>query len=225
MSDVLECASCNSENPRNNKFCGSCGAKLPLLCSSCGAEISAGSKFCGQCGTATETTDAPVATTAVELAKSETTSAVDHEAERRQLTVMFCDLADSTALSEKLDPEDLRDVISNYQNTCTGLIKKYDGYIARFMGDGILIYFGYPVASEDAAERAVRSGLEIITAIQEIEPAENFELQVRLGIATGLVVAGDIIGEGAAEEHAVRHDAKFSGAAAINRRTRHAGNQ
>ena len=114
---------------------------------------------------------------------------------------MFCDLADSTALSVKLGPEDLREVISTYQNTCTALIKKYDGYITRFMGDGILIYFGYPIASEDATERAVHSGLEIITVIQEIEPAENFELQVRLGIATGFVVSGDITGEGAAEEY------------------------
>jgi class 3 adenylate cyclase/tetratricopeptide (TPR) repeat protein len=201
MSDVLECASCNSENLRSNKFCGSCGAKLPLICTSCSSEIPAGNKFCGHCGTATDTDNEPDISPPAPPSPSE--DIAETEAERRQLTVMFCDLADSTALSEKLDPEDLRDVISTYQNTCTGLIKKYDGYIARFMGDGILIYFGYPVASEDTAERAVRSGLEIIAAIQEIEPAEKFELRVRLGIATGLVVAGDIIGEGAAEEHAV----------------------
>ena len=201
MSDVLKCVSCDTENPRDNKFCGSCGAKLPLVCASCGTEIPSGNKFCGQCGTAIDADNESGASPTVAPPESE--DIAEAEAERRQLTVMFCDLADSTALSEKLDPEDLREVISNYQNTCTGLIKKYDGYIARFMGDGILIYFGYPIASEDAAERAVRSGLEIITAIQEIEPAENYKLQVRLGIATGLVVAGDIIGEGAAEEHAV----------------------
>jgi class 3 adenylate cyclase/tetratricopeptide (TPR) repeat protein len=201
MSEVIECPSCQSENPQGNKFCGECGEKLPLACHSCGQVIPLNNKFCGNCGTPTEPSGTPK-NVEPEM-PAETPQATETEAERRQLTVMFCDLANSTALSEKLDPEDLRDVITTYQNACTEKIKKYNGYIARFMGDGILIYFGYPIASEDAAESAVHSGLEIISAIQEIKPFQDFKLEVRLGVATGLVVAGDIIGEGAAEEHAV----------------------
>ncbi|MBT3991633.1 MAG: AAA family ATPase [Rhodospirillaceae bacterium] len=213
MAEVLECASCKSENPQGNKFCGNCGEKLPLGCSSCGHPLPSGSKFCGQCGTPAEqssaaTTDAEKTNEPALPADTRSVSqSGEQEAERRQLTVMFCDLANSTALSEKLDPEDLREVITIYQNACTEQIKRYDGYIARFMGDGILIYFGYPIASEDAAERAVHAGLEIINAIKKIKLDQSidqdFDLEVRLGIATGLVVAGDIIGEGAAEEHAV----------------------
>ncbi len=125
------------------------------------------------------------------------------EAERRQLTVMFCDLVGSTRLSETLDPEDLRDVIRAYQDACSGVIRQFDGFIARYMGDGLLIYFGYPQAHEDDAERAVRTGLGIVEAVRGLTPHPGLSLSVRVGIATGLVVAGDIIGEGAAEERAV----------------------
>ena len=128
------------------------------------------------------------------------------EAERRQLTVMFCDLVGSTALSERLDPEDLRDVISAFQEACAGAITVYEGFIARYMGDGLLVYFGYPQAHEDDAERAIRAGLRIVEAIRELLPLNDLIPQVRIGIATGLVVAGDIIGEGVSEEEAVLGD-------------------
>jgi class 3 adenylate cyclase len=91
--------------------------------------------------------------------------------ERRQLTVLFCDLVGSTALSEQLDPEDLREVVRAYQETCTGVIQRYDGHIAQYLGDGLLVYFGYPVAHEDEAQRAVRTGLEIISAISQVVPS------------------------------------------------------
>ncbi|MDP6842862.1 MAG: adenylate/guanylate cyclase domain-containing protein, partial [Rhodospirillales bacterium] len=130
-------------------------------------------------------------------------AAPKQEAERRHLTVMFCDLAGSTALSEQLDPEDLKDVIGVFQELCAREIKTYGGYIARYMGDGILVYFGYPTAHEDDPERSVRAGLNIVTGVTGLEPRPGLELQVRVGIATGSVVAGDIIGEGASEEHAV----------------------
>src|SRR5713101_2983257 len=117
------------------------------------------------------------------------------EAERRQLTVMFCDLVGSTALSERLDPEELREVVRAYQETCTGVIRQYDGHIAQHLGDGLLVYFGYPAAHEDDAQRAVRAGLEIIGALREA-PLLNTQLQhpvqVRIGIHTGLVVVGEI---------------------------------
>lgn len=125
------------------------------------------------------------------------------EAERRQLTVMFCDLVGSTALSTQLDVEDLREVISGYQDVCRAVVEQYDGYIARYMGDGILIYFGYPQAHEDEGERAVRTGLDIIRSVRALKLRPDLDLQVRIGVATGVVIVGDIIGEGASEESAV----------------------
>lgn len=123
-------------------------------------------------------------------------------AERRQLTVMFCDLAESTALSVRFDPEDLREVIRRYQDCCTHIITRFDGYISRFMGDGLLVFFGYPRADEYDAENAVHAGLEIVDSVRRIELGPNIHLRARIGIATGEVVVGDLIGEGASEEEA-----------------------
>jgi class 3 adenylate cyclase/predicted ATPase len=129
------------------------------------------------------------------------------EAERRQLTVMFCDLVGSTALSSKLDPEDMREVISSFQAACRNAIELYGGFIARYMGDGMLNYFGYPQAHENDAERAVRAGLAIVDAMTELNAGigkrHDIALAVRVGVATGPVVVGDIVGDGAAEEAAV----------------------
>jgi class 3 adenylate cyclase/predicted ATPase len=123
-------------------------------------------------------------------------------AERRQLTVMFCDLVSSTALSARLDPEDLREVIAAYHRTVTDVVAGFDGFVAKYMGDGVLIYFGYPRAHEDDAERAVRAGLGLIEAINRLD-VKSVKLQARVGIATGLVVVGDLIGEGSAQEQSV----------------------
>jgi class 3 adenylate cyclase/tetratricopeptide (TPR) repeat protein len=145
-----------------------------------------------------------------------TTSA---DAERRQLTVMFCDLVGSTALSEDMDPEDYRDVIAAYQTAVTATVTEHEGYLARFMGDGLLVYFGYPNAQETDPERATRAGLAIVEAVGSLQFTPP--LEVRLGIATGPVVVGDIIGEGASEEVAVLGEtpnlaARLQGAAAPN---------
>lgn len=125
------------------------------------------------------------------------------DAERRQLTVMFCDLVGSTALAERHDPEDFREVIHDFQVACSNLIVRYDGTVAKYMGDGILAYFGYPHAHEDDAERAIRSALGMIEAVKSLSDRKGGALSVRIGIATGLVVVGDTIGEGAAQEQAV----------------------
>src|ERR1700736_2670615 len=129
------------------------------------------------------------------------------QAERRQLTVMFCDLVGSTALSTGMDPEDLRDVIASYQSRCRAAIRHYDGFVAKYMGDGILVYFGYPRAHEDEAERSVRAGLGIVDAMADLNAAvprpPGVELAVRIGIATGPVIVGDQIREGTASETAV----------------------
>jgi class 3 adenylate cyclase len=130
----------------------------------------------------------------------------DYAAERRQLTVMFCDLVGSTELSTRLDPEDMRDVIRAYQDACSSAVSRHRGFVAKFMGDGVLAYFGYPRAHEDDAERAVRAGLEIASAVAELSARAGEPLQARVGIATGLVVVGDLIGEGPAQEQAVVGD-------------------
>jgi class 3 adenylate cyclase len=122
-------------------------------------------------------------------------------AERRQVTVMFSDLVGSTALSARMDPEDLREVISAYQKCVSETIERFGGFVAKYMGDGVLIYFGYPQAHEDDAERAVRAGLELIETVGGLK--SSAPLQTRVGIATGLVVVGDLIGSGAAQEQAV----------------------
>jgi class 3 adenylate cyclase len=123
------------------------------------------------------------------------------EAERRQLAVMFCDLIGSTELSARLDPEDLREVIGAYHRCVAETVGGFDGFVAKYMGDGVLVYFGYPQAHEDDAERAVRSGLALIDGIGRLKSSEP--LRVRIGLATGLVVVGDLIGAGAAQEQAV----------------------
>ncbi len=114
--------------------------------------------------------------------------------ERRQLTVMFCDLVGSTALSEKLDPEELRSLLHAYRTVCGDVIARYDGFVARYVGDGILTYFGWPTAHEEDAERAVRAALEIVHTVKRASSAEN--LSVRIGIATGPVVVGETAGVG-----------------------------
>jgi class 3 adenylate cyclase len=144
-------------------------------------------------------------------------------AERRQLTVMFCDLVGSTALSARLDPEELREVIAAYHRCVAEVVRRFDGFVAKYMGDGVLIYFGYPRAHEDDAERAAHAGLDIVAAVGRLDtpaipgtPApvsstgqalggrpSGDQLEVRIGIATGLVVVGDLIGEGASQEQAV----------------------
>ena len=128
------------------------------------------------------------------------------QAERRQITVLFCDLVGSTELSTRLDPEDMSELLRTYRGCCTDTIARWDGYIARYMGDGVLVYFGWPRSHEDDAERAVRAGLELVAAVGRLDLGEGMPLAARVGIATGQVVAGDRIGEGDAQEHNVVGD-------------------
>jgi class 3 adenylate cyclase len=124
------------------------------------------------------------------------------DAERRQLTVMFCDLVGSTELSTRLDPEDLREVFAAYHRAVADVVRGFEGFVAKYMGDGVLVYFGYPRAHEDDAERAVRAGLGVVDAVGRLD-VKSVELQARVGIATGLVVVGGLIGEGSAQEQSV----------------------
>jgi class 3 adenylate cyclase/tetratricopeptide (TPR) repeat protein len=134
---------------------------------------------------------------------SSTSLAGIDEGERRHLTVMFCDIVDSTMLAGKLDPEDMRVITQLFYKTCTQSIKTYEGFVAKYLGDGVLAYFGYPRAHEDDAERAARAALDLIATISRIETPTAVRVHVRIGIATGIVVVGELIGEGAAQERFV----------------------
>src|SRR6201993_2854621 len=143
----------------------------------------------------------PKKTTIGAAAGMEVSSARGDSAERRQVTVMFSDLVGSTALSTRMDPEDLRKLISAYQKCVAETVRRFGGFVAKYMGDGVLVYFCYPQAHEDDAERAVRSGLELVTAIGKLKMGTP--LQTRVGIATGLVVVGDLVGSGQAQERGI----------------------
>ncbi len=134
-------------------------------------------------------------------ARSATDASPKDTAERRQVTVMFSDLVGSTAMSARMDAEDLREVISAYQKCVTETVQRFGGFVAKYMGDGVLVYFGYPQAHEDDAERAVRAGLELVAAVAALKAPVS--LQTRVGIATGLVVVGDLIGLGEAQERGI----------------------
>ena len=174
----MRCASCGFENPEGMNFCEECGAKLARVCPSCGHEIRPAAKFCGKCG-ASLTTEVPSPKSQVQSLESQPsptkhTSSTDG---RRQLTVMFCDLVGSTALSTQLDPEELREVVRAYQQTSAVVIDRYEGHIAQYLGDGLLVYFSYPVAHEDDAQRAGRAGLGIVEALQQ----RNAQMQPTVG--------------------------------------------
>jgi class 3 adenylate cyclase/predicted ATPase len=194
----MECPNCDAIVPNGNRFCGQCGTALPLRCRACGSLNPAGAKFCGDCGAGltSKTTAYPVDRSARALRPTET------EAERRHLTVMFCDLVGSTVLATELDPEDLAEVIRKFQAVCVSAVEHVRGHVARFMGDGIVAYFGYPQAYEDDAERAVRAGLDVAAKVSRLLLPSGERLQVRVGIATGLVVVGETLGESSAQEQA-----------------------
>src|SRR5262249_5491602 len=143
------------------------------------------------------------ATVAVPHSAAPATPVVRDSAERRQLTVMFCDLVGSTALSARLDPEDLRGIIGAYHRCCSQLIERNGGFVAKYMGDGVLAYFGYPQAHEHDPQRAVRAGLSLVETVPTLKTAAASPLQVRIGVATGLVVVGDLVGSGEARERGV----------------------
>ncbi|SCB55731.1 Adenylate cyclase, class 3 [Bradyrhizobium shewense] len=145
----------------------------------------------------------PATTPSVEAPAAAGTALPLPGAERRQVTVMFVDLVGSTALSARLDPEEMRKVLRAYQDTVAGEISRYEGHVAKFMGDGVLAYFGWPIAHEDDAERAARAGLAVTRSVVALRSPDGQTLAARIGIATGLVVIGDLVGSGEALERDV----------------------
>jgi class 3 adenylate cyclase/predicted ATPase len=193
----MVCPSCHSKTPDDSRFCEACGAALSNRCQSCGAILRAGARFCIKCGKKID------AETNTATAGRGITQSASPSAERRHLTVMFCDLVGSTELSGRLDPEDMREVIGAYHRCCAAQIAGAGGFVAKYMGDGVLTYFGFPQTHEDDAERAVSAGLALVEAVAKLRVAHEETLRVRIGIATGLVVVGDLIGEGVSQEHGI----------------------
>jgi len=204
----MQCSQCKYDNLPDAAFCQECGAQLERTCPQCQAGNLPAAKFCRKCGTPLTAAVRSLESGVQRGTESRVQSLESRQdlAERRQLTVMFCDLVGSTPLTEKLDPEDLREVILAYQQTCAEQIRRFEGYLARYVGDGLLVYFGYPHAHEDDAQRAIRAGLGMVAALpdlntrlqQTVTVLRDFPLQVRIGIHTGLVVVGDM-GAGAFE--------------------------
>ncbi len=195
----MNCPLCGERVASSTNFCGHCGTPLPWLCHACGSDNAPRNRFCGSCGMARTTLSAGSSVSHGDIIPPTS------DAERRQLTVMFADMVGSTALSARLDPEDLRDVMNAWRNCVTGLVARNGGLVTRHMGDGVLVLFGYPRAHEADAERAVRTGLSIIAAVGQIRTVAGppGTLTMRVGLATGLVIVGDLIGAGASLEYSV----------------------
>jgi predicted ATPase/class 3 adenylate cyclase len=188
----MRCSKCGSENPAGKKFCEDCGAPLANPCPKCGAETTAGKGFCGECGT-------PLAAASVNIEPHESSLT----GERRHLTVLFCDLVGSTEIAARLDPEEWRELVAGYHRAAAEAITRCGGHVAKYLGDGVMAFFGYPEAHDNDAERAARAGLELLEAIARLDKqAGSPKLTARVGIDSGAVVVGvgagkeaDVFGE------------------------------
>ena len=184
----MRCSTCSANLSDGDKFCEECGAAALRSCPQCQHVSSLKAKFCSRCGANLLATSLPTVTVS-HSATITSTASLEH----RQLSIMFCDMVGSSALAVRLDPEEQREIVGAYQACCANEIKRFGGTIAQYLGDGVLAYFGHPAAHEDDAERAVHAGLAILDAVQEVGCAKNVTLQSRVGIASGLVLVGDLI--------------------------------
>src|SRR6266852_2084646 len=194
----MRCTKCEAENPAGNNFCARCGNALARLCLKCGAENAPTSNFCGKCGAvlAAPVKDPVVATPPIQ--------SQEVAGERRHLTVLFCDLVGSTAIAARLDPEQWRETVAGYHRVAAEAITRFDGHVAKYLGDGVMAYFGWPAAHDNDAERAARAGLALLDAIVQLnQQPGHAQLSARVGIDSGLVV----IGQGAGNEAEVFGDA------------------
>ena len=190
----MHCTNCAAEVSEDRKFCGQCGAAVVRRCVACGAANPAANKFCGDCGTRLRVASPALAPIAPD----------SRPIERRQLTVLFCDLVGSTALSARLDPEDFSAIIAGYRRCIAETVARFDGFVARHHGDGAVAYFGYPRAHEDDAERAVQASLALVRAIAALPAKEK--LSARVGVATGVAIVGDMSDSAISEEHGILGD-------------------
>ena len=191
------CSKCGTEGIPGKKFCAECGSLLPARCSNCSSDNAPGAKFCADCGSQLS---APAGSP-----DSETPAVQAREVagERRHLTVLFCDLVGSTAIAAQLDPEEWRETVASYQRVAAEAITRFDGHVAKYLGDGVMAYFGWPAAHDNDAERAARAGLTILDAIAKLnQQPGHAHLSARVGIDSGLVV----VGKGAGNEAEVFGD-------------------
>jgi len=211
----MRCPQCQLEIRDTAKFCEACGSMLVRTCPACGYEVSPLANFCSECGTRLTAAALSADPSQIDRQQGAQAEPIERrptergapEAERRQLTVLFCDLVESTALAVRLDPEELRAVVQAYQATCAEVIQRFDGHIAQYLGDGLLVYFGYPRAHEDDARRAIHTGLGMVEAIGTLNTRltqhHGIRLAARVGIHTGLVVVGEVGGSGRQERLAL----------------------
>ena len=200
----MRCSNCGSDNPDGLKFCNQCGAAFHSRCAQCGFDNAPDAKFCGQCGTAL-TAGAPVRAVDQRDHRSQARAS-----ERRHLTVLFCDLVGSTEIAARLDPEEWQETVAAYHRTAGEAINRFGGHVAKYLGDGVMAYFGYPEAHDNDAERAARAGLAILETISKLNEQSGtlsalsspVKLSVRVGIDSGAVVVGagagaetDVFGE------------------------------
>lgn len=194
------CVECGAEDlPDNAKFCPQCGVPQTRRCPSCGAEALPSARFCTDCGTrldeAAEPPAAPPPPAMPAEPEPESAAAPSPEpGEHRQITAVFCDIVGYTTLSQSLDPEVIQEVIRRFRTLCAEAVARYDGIVSRYLGDGVLIYFGYPSAHEDDAERAVQTAIAIQRALAEARQSDGYPVHARIGIATGPVVVSDLEG-------------------------------
>ncbi len=185
VAEVAACPTCGRDTRPGMRFCVGCGAALSLVCPSCGNACEPDDGFCGACGAALTATPPQPETASVD------------QGQRRHLTVLFSDLVDSTRLAGELDPEDMRDLVVAYQSACTDVVASHSGFVAQYLGDGVLAYFGYPAAHEDDPCLAVAAGLEIVQAMATLrEQFGRSDLEARVGLHTGeVVVVGAAVGD------------------------------
>jgi class 3 adenylate cyclase/predicted ATPase len=188
----MHCAKCGSDNPSGNNFCARCGNALALLCPKCAAQNAPPANFCGKCGTAlTAPVSDPVAATPP-------LQSLEAAGERRHLTVLFCDLVGSTAIAARLDPEQWRETVAGYHRAAAAAITRFEGHVAKYLGDGVMAYFGWPAAHDNDAERAARAGLALLDAVAQLnEQPGHAQLSTRIGIDSGTVVIGQGAGHAA----------------------------
>ena len=183
---LMRCSACTTDNPAGARFCHQCGAALQSLCSACGTELIPNARFCSHCGAALQADATPSAAPT----NSESLS-FQAEGERRHLTVLFCDLVGSTALASSMDPEDWRTAVASYHRKAAEVITRFGGHVAKYLGDGVMAFFGWPEAHDNDAERAVRAGLAMLEPLTQLNGgAAHPKLAARIGIDSGTVVVG-----------------------------------
>ncbi len=190
----MHCSNCGIENLPGAKFCLECGRALTLACVSCGTSLPSHAKFCSQCGTTVQPTAVPVG--AVATVPTIMEAAAGTTTELRHVSVLFCDLVGFTPFSEKRDPEEVREVLSGYFELARAIVGRYGGVVEKFIGDAVMAVWGAPVAKEDDAERAVRAGLELVSAVAAYGSEHGTDLQARVGVVTGGAATTETAEEG-----------------------------